>query len=169
MKSWSELLNFLPVPGVAYGVPRADAVAPLNALANDLTLLGGPIHDKSSALACLSALWLRFDHFDKSHSISQDLENQDGSYWHGIAHRREGDFTNACYWFRRVGTHRVEATITSLLQNKKMVSTGTIFSPSSFTRMVERRGDENLLMDIQEVEWRTLFDDCLHRALGHTT
>jgi len=169
MKNWRELMDFLPSPGLAFGAPRIDALAPLKALANDLTLLGGPIHDKPAAMACLSALWLRFDHFDKSHAISQDLENQDGSYWHGIAHRREGDFANACYWFRRVGKHRVEATISSVLQNKEMVSKGNDFSPSVFTRMVERREDENTLLDIQEIEWRILFEDCLHRALGRAT
>lgn len=168
MKHWRELLHTLPSPGLDFGVPRVEALDPLNALAGELTLLGGPIHDKPSALACLSALWLRFDHFDKSHSISQDLENQDGSYWHGIAHRREGDFANACYWFRRVGTHRVEASISSLLQEKKLVSKRTIFSPSAFTRMVEQRENEKCLVDIQNLEWRFLFEDCLHRALGLT-
>jgi hypothetical protein len=51
--------------------------------------------------------WLLAGDLDASHEISQSIENRDGSFWHGIMHRREGDFSNAKYWFRRVGKHPV--------------------------------------------------------------
>jgi hypothetical protein len=54
-----------------------------------------------------SALWLLCGDLDASHEISQTVETPDGSFWHGIMHRREGDFWNAKYWFRRVGPHPV--------------------------------------------------------------
>src|SRR5262249_17233049 len=51
------------------------------------------------------------DFWDASHEAAQkadDLGERDFSaYWHGIAHRREPDASNAAYWFRRVGRHSV--------------------------------------------------------------
>ncbi len=56
---------------------------------------------------CTSGLWLLAGNLDQSHVISQDLESAEGSFWHGIMHRREGDFGNAKYWFGRVGEQPV--------------------------------------------------------------
>ena len=63
--------------------------------------------DRSMAEACRSGLWLYHDYLDTSHTISQSISTPTGSYWHGIMHRREPDFSNAKYWFRRVGRHPV--------------------------------------------------------------
>ena len=55
----------------------------------------------------LAGLWLYHDELGRAHTIAQDLNTPEGSFWHGIMHRREPDPGNAGYWFRRVGPHPV--------------------------------------------------------------
>src|SRR5205823_11995137 len=73
----------------------------------DDAAFGGRIADQDLAAACRAALWLAFNFLDESHAISQGLHTAEGSYWHGLMHRREPDHSNASYWFRKVGTHSV--------------------------------------------------------------
>ena len=50
-----------------------------------------------------AGLWLYVDELDRSHRISQGLNDPTGSFWHGIMHRREGDFSNSHHWMRQAG------------------------------------------------------------------
>lgn len=65
----------------------------------------------ADAQALLAGLLLWHDLLDESHKISQFIEGEghdtNGDYWHAIMHRREPDFGNAKYWFRRVGPHPI--------------------------------------------------------------
>ena len=78
-----------------------------------VTLLSGGIGDHlidvpaSRHMECLSGLWLVAGDIHRSHSLSQEIGSAEGSFLHGIMHRREGDFGNSKYWFRRVGSHCV--------------------------------------------------------------
>ena len=68
---------------------------------------GQTLKDNIFGDAIKSGLLLWNDALDDSHNISQELGNNTGSYWHGIMHRREPDYSNAKYWFGRVGTHPI--------------------------------------------------------------
>lgn len=52
----------------------------------------------------LVALW--FDakgDFDRAHSIAQEMSDAAGARVHAYLHRKEGDLSNARYWYRQAG------------------------------------------------------------------
>ena len=102
----TELHALLTQPGPAALGPEARpgtlAQADLNRTLDELfRRQGAPA--KAELIRALLLLW--HDHHDASHTLSQSIENPDGSLVHGILHRREPDYWNAKYWFRRVGQH----------------------------------------------------------------
>lgn len=148
----------------------------------DADLFGArPVVDRSMARAVLSGLWLKFDFLDESHRISQSLENPTGSYWHGIMHRREGDYGNAKYWFRRVGGHPIEESLCAqargLAQAAKAGRSADFLATQSdwdhlrFVDLVQESigagsAAEALCRDVQDLEWRLLFDYAYGQAVG---
>ncbi|MHC4879053.1 MAG: hypothetical protein ACYTGL_21585 [Planctomycetota bacterium] len=70
-----------------------------------------PDETANDPVALHSGLWLIHDFLDESHELSQSIQgrgsDRNGDYWHGIMHRREPDWGNSKYWFRRVGDHPV--------------------------------------------------------------
>jgi hypothetical protein len=107
----------------------------------------------------VAGLWLLANDLDRSHKISQELETAEGSFWHGIMHRREGDYANSKYWFRRVGRHPVYAHI------------APDWDPAAFVDRVEAcvvggDGDRRELARMQQREWECLFEHCWKQAWG---
>lgn len=90
-----------PMPGLGDGPADAELAKAIKNCGNDeWTKLTGAVQSLSE-----SGLWLLAGDLNRSHDISQDNHSAEGSFWHGIMHRREGDFGNAKYWFGRVGKH----------------------------------------------------------------
>jgi hypothetical protein len=54
--------------------------------------------------AVLVALWHdgRGD-WNAAHEVAQDVPDPDGAWVHAYLHRKEGDASNAAYWYRRAG------------------------------------------------------------------
>jgi hypothetical protein len=67
--------------------------------------LSGRIERLAAPAELRAALFLWNDHLERAHELAQDIPTPTGSYLHGVMHRREPDYGNAKYWFRRVGDH----------------------------------------------------------------
>ena len=144
----AELLSLIeqaPLPSLAAG-PPCDALR---------DWLRDPQSVRKLSPKLLAGLWLLAGDLDASHEYSQAIEDRDGSFWHGIMHRREGDFGNAKYWFRRVGDHPA----------LRPLRESTYGDPHDFVDAVERASRRSAatpdLLAAQWSEWQTLFAHCL--------
>jgi hypothetical protein len=132
-------------------------------------LLTRPIVNAEAAGALLAGLWLWHDWLHESHELSQALVSSSGSFWHAIMHRREGDFSNAKYWYARCRTH---PAIRVIAVGAAQGMDHNDWNPASFTDWVERVYEHpedptfNAAVELQRLEWRTLFADCAYTAAG---
>jgi hypothetical protein len=132
------------------------------------------------ASACLAGVWLYHDFLDESHTISQAIQTPTGSYWHGILHRREPDYDNAKYWFRKAGDHPIfeplaKAAAEMYAASKSDSSSAFLakqsgWDPFAFVdlcqeSLAKRSPCELLCRQIQQKEWELLFDYCYRKAI----
>jgi hypothetical protein len=96
-----------------------------------------------------AGLWLYVDELDRSHRISQGASDSTGSFWHGIMHRREGDFSNSHYWFRKTGHHPAMDGLDGY--------DGHAFVDEVETHYLEQPAK---LVALQRAEWSALFSWC---------
>jgi hypothetical protein len=88
------------------------------------------INSPVDAIALHSGLLLVHGYLDESHELSQSIEGQGanvaGDYWHAIMHRREPDYSNSKYWYRRVGRHPIfESLAEGVVEVLKSCSSAT--------------------------------------------
>ena len=59
----------------------------------------------------LVALWHDAKNdWDKAHETAQAIDDETGAWVHAYLHRKEGDASNAAYWYRRAGRAIVRET-----------------------------------------------------------
>ncbi len=151
-----QAIESAPLPDLDEG-PRDPALHRMLMKADFADRLGmTPQHRRAE---CISGLWLLAGDLDRSHSISQAIDNPEGSFWHGIMHRREGDFGNAKYWFRRVGPHRVIDQIVDLAADTYHNPFQFVDACSAASR--SSHDDYAVCQRTQWLEWQALTAFCV--------
>jgi hypothetical protein len=155
-------------PGPRAGVQTADSLS--RALEGLFSNSPVPVQ-RQELLRALLLLW--HDHLDAAHEIAQHIPDPDGAFVHGIMHRREPDYGNAKYWFRRVGKHRAFAELARraapLLENEParklqaQLLPGGEWDAFAFVDACERaarkpNGLAQQLRELQRVETEVLLD-----------
>lgn len=133
--------------------------------AMSVTAVMATVDGESALIQSAALLW--HDHLDESHNFSQDIPSADGSFLHGIMHRREPDYSNAKYWFNRVGTHPAYPEIlnraTQLVAGTSLENlAGTQWDAAAMVDAVSdvRVGSDEyvLLQQVQRVEFELLLE-----------
>ncbi len=158
------------------GTPNVAVRSQLQALE---PLLLAKAYDRHFALACLAGLWLYHDFLDESHALSQDLDTLEGSYWHGLMHRREPDYGNSKYWFRRVPHHPIFADLQAAAskfaamadtpRGSEFLGRQSSWDAPAFVDCCEIAARDGAALSmlcrrIQRCEWDLLFQYCHERA-----
>ncbi len=178
--AFAPLLRDGPLSPLGPGRPDEARRPALAALAEDDAFAPRRVVDRDMAAACRAGLWLLFDFLDESHAISQDIHTPEGSYWHALMHRREKDFSNSKYWFRRVGDHAIFEPLRRAARDlagesphpsARFLKTKSDWDPFAFVDLCEaslsgRSPCEALCRGVQQCEWRLLFDYCHRAAVG---
>jgi hypothetical protein len=142
-------------------------------------LLTTPVKSQVYAEAMLAGLWLWNDGLEECHHIVQNSPEGDAgltySFWHAIMHRREGDFSNSKYWYRRAVGHPVMATLTGsagALVNRAPADKSLLrivasdWNPNALVDLVEsvhgNEGDarREIAVQLQQMEWRVIWEHC---------
>jgi hypothetical protein len=174
-----KLLSSAPLNELGPGMPVEEHEQALMAVEASGWPTSGKGPTPDDARACVAALWLRFDFQDRAHEISQAIESPLGSYVHGIVHRREPDFSNARYWFRRVArlpffnalqaAAQADLKEIKTLTDARVVIESATWEPLRFVDLCESAsGVDGALTAacrrVQLREWELLFDHCFTQA-----
>lgn len=123
-----------------------------------------------AAQCCVSALWLFQDFLDESHTLSQSIPSSEGSYLHGIMHRREGDYSNAKYWFRRSGDLPFFGSLAKQIQDDSLILPNLKlelqdFDPIRLTDLVSSAKNREIdcLKRVTFLELLAVFEHCYQR------
>jgi hypothetical protein len=160
------------------GCPNKVARHQLDAIGTDKAFAPHEVRDPDMANACRAALWLYHEYLDEAHTIAQNVHTPEGSYWHALVHRREPDFDNSKYWFRRVGTHPVYEPLGREAARLAAEAPGRAaflvrqagWDPFAFVDLCEASFDEQapcheLCRQVQRAEWELLFAYCYEHAV----
>lgn len=99
------------LPALVPGPPRLPDE--LRVAIDELTL--SSTSSSEDVVATRAGLFQIHGDLERSHELAQSIEgwgqHANGDYWHAIMHRREPDYGNSKYWFRRVGQHPIFAQL----------------------------------------------------------
>ena len=140
---------------------------------DDATVFGGrPLLPGAPVALVRAGLFYFHNSLDDSHKEAVKLEDGTAAYWHGMVHRREGDFDNARYWMRRAGEQPVFQEMQSRAgDGAPNMGRQSNWDPFLFVNLCEqyKYGEADYKKEIghlQRVEFVVMFDYVWRRCVA---
>ncbi|GEM_PF-342169 len=135
------------------------------------------VKHKSFADATVSGLLLWNDCEQEAHTLAQNINSPEGSYFHAIIHRREPDIWNSDYWFDRTGAHPVFPLVYDYVSKNfpekivKKILVKNRWDPKVFNKAVEEAQNDGNAADsdlktIQHAELLFLIAHSYRHTIG---
>jgi len=130
--------------------------AALQRTLNDILPTSKLPEERQQLIRALVLLW--HDQLEPAHVIAQAIDNADGAFVHGIMHRREPDYGNAKYWFRRVDNHPAFAAMVRRVKE--------LLDARTQTALLKRLAPNGQWDSFAFID---LCEEAAHRKTGNTT
>jgi hypothetical protein len=120
-----------------------------------------------------AALLVLGDDLSESHTLVQNISTPFAAAWHAVIHRREGDFWNSKYWWRRasgIDWSDLPAQLGPLFRQHSALAglCNSSYSPAAFTDAVEQHHNSATLaaalVAAQRLEWQSLLQATLVKS-----
>ena len=126
---------------------------------------------------CRAGFLMFNDDLARAHDIVQAIGSSTGSFWHAIMHRREGDFSNANYWWNRTGDHPVFDELHDMVLHRvpefgflDELRGAPTWIPQTFNEWCEKSAEtgesDTALREVQRLEMKLLLQWCASQVGG---
>ena len=124
---------------------------------------------------CRAGLLMFNDDLGRAHDIVQIIDTPSASFWHAIMHRREGDFSNANYWWNRTGEHPIFDELHDVILHRvpdfgflDELRSAPTWLPRAFNDWCEKSAQtgefDAALREVQRLEMKLLLEWCASRV-----
>ena len=135
--------------------------------------IASQVKDQTFGQLTYAGLLMAQDYIWEAHEIVQDYPVMESSWWHAFMHRMEGDYSNADYWYRRVGQPSLYVDLQRVVKGTcaaaELSSLQADWDPFLFNNLIPKyikTSCKSSLEQIHRKEWEILFAACLQKAIN---
>lgn len=171
MADFSSYLHLTETPVVLMPTEPLDDALSREIMGANLFPNHNTAADAAMSELCRAGLLMFNDDIGRAHDIFQVVDTPTSSFWHGIMHRREGDFSNANYWWNRAGEHPVFDELHDMILHRvpefgflDELRNASTWIPRAFNEWCERSAQtgesDDALREVQRLEMKLLLEWC---------
>ncbi len=171
MSDFSSFLPLTEVPVTLMPTEPLDEVTSRELMGANLFPDHNTKGDAQMSELCRAGLLMFNDDLARAHDVVQTIDSPTAAFWHAIMHRREGDFSNALYWWNRAGEHPLFDELHDVILHRvpdfgflDELRGAPTWIPKAFNEWCERSAENGesdaALREVQRLEMKLLLEWC---------